>query len=70
LSKLNTWMNTKVTQAVVPATVGVPSVGSGPGAFASTARVPAAITALASRIRTSRGRVRIRSRAGGAWRPG
>ena len=32
LSRLNTWKNTKVTNAIVPATVGTPSCGSGPGA--------------------------------------
>jgi hypothetical protein len=32
LSRLNTWKNTKVTKAIVPATVGTPNCGSGPGA--------------------------------------
>lgn len=53
-----------MTNAIVPATVGTPSCASGPGAHTSTARVPAAITVLPSRIRSSRGRVRICSRRG------
>jgi hypothetical protein len=73
LSRLNTWKNTNVTKAMVPATVGTPSLGSVPGAYANTTRVPAAMTALASRIRSRRGRVRMRSWAAAgdaAWRPG
>ena len=43
---------------------GLAEPGAGPGAHTSTARVPAAITALASRIRSSRGRFRMRSSRG------
>ncbi|CAM5307640.1 hypothetical protein SHIRM173S_03300 [Streptomyces hirsutus] len=64
LSGSKTWKNTKVTKAIVPATVASPSFGSGPGAQISTASVPAAITVLASRMRVRRCLLRIRSSAG------
>jgi hypothetical protein len=61
-SRLNVWKNTKVAKAIVPDTVATPSAAAGPGAQTRTADVPVAMTALLSRIRSSRARVRIGSR--------
>lgn len=54
MNRLKAWKNTKVTNAIVGATVACPGRASGPGAHARTASVPPAITALPIMIRRSR----------------